>query len=443
MPSRSRSRLLAVLAFCVLGLPVLPNDAAASASPHPVVVSGYKDGPVNVPAHYTFGTMAQLPLGAGPWVVWAKAYVVDTSPEGRILTCVLAVGVQHERTQVVPYPNDSPAQVVVSVAGRVSPPNGAATLRCFTNGASSVFQLHFIKITALKAGRFTFGHQQPPRTTSTSGGSGVPRVVSFNRAGPVDVRSDALAPVMRLDPPPGRWAAVATFGVRTTLTGVNPNIVTRLARCRLGDGSHFTDVEIRLAPAHFVPDRLDGALDVAPLSGPVTLRCRSDGATGDVQARHIRITLIRPGTLTKVNMSSGTRTTTGSGIPDIVHGFLFRPVPVPGASALGTVARLHVGRGRWAVLAALWLHRTVSGASQSTCQLQAGASFDESRTEIIAGHKSDHVSMALEVVHRFVTSSPGTVVLKCASEGADGSVVARHIRITAIKAGTLTNTPLS
>ena len=95
------------------------------------------------------------------------------------------------------------------------------------------------------------------------------------------------------------------------------------------------------------------------------------------------------------------------------------------------------------MLAALWLHRTVSGASQSTCQLQAGASFDESRTEIIAGHKSDHVSMALEVVHRFVTSSPGTVLLKCASEGADGSVVARHIRITAIKAGTLTNTPLS
>src|SRR5438067_7044424 len=142
------------------------------------------------------------------------------------------------------------------------------------------------------------------------------------------------------------------------------NVVTRRARCRLGDGSHFTDVEIRLAPAHFVPDRLDGALDVAPLSGPVTLRCRSDGATGDVQARHIRITLIRPGTLIKVNMSSGTRTTTGSGIPDIVHGFLFGPVPVPGASALGTVARLHVGRGRWAALAARWPHGTPSGATQ-------------------------------------------------------------------------------
>ena len=119
--------------------------------------------------------------------------------------------------------------------------------------------------------------------------------------------------------------------------------------------------------------------------------------------------------------------------PVIKSGFKNGPVTVTG-STLKTVASMSLGAGSWAIFAKAFLH---GGASPSvvTCQLTAGADFDPADAALETGPGAAfEQTIALNVAHKFATA--GSVTLACKSPSTTVSV--NYIKITAIKAGTLT-----
>ncbi len=124
-------------------------------------------------------------------------------------------------------------------------------------------------------------------------------------------------------------------------------------------------------------------------------------------------------------------------IPVIKTGFKNGPVGVSGTKAK-TVASMSLGKGSWEIFAKAWLHGGPDPVA-ANCNLVAGADFDNATAALETGAGSSYAhSIALMVAHKF--GSAGTVKLQCMSFGVAISV--NFIKITAIKAGTLTNVGL-
>jgi hypothetical protein len=125
--------------------------------------------------------------------------------------------------------------------------------------------------------------------------------------------------------------------------------------------------------------------------------------------------------------------------PVIVSGFKNGPVLVTG-SGLKTIATMHVPSGHWAISGKAWALNLGSVFLEVDCRLVAGTSSDSSRP--VVGPNGQNVSaatLAFNVIHTFKTA--GTVTVRCNSFGV--SLQVNQIKITAIKAGKLTNSKLS
>jgi hypothetical protein len=123
--------------------------------------------------------------------------------------------------------------------------------------------------------------------------------------------------------------------------------------------------------------------------------------------------------------------------PVIISGFKDGPVSISNASQ-NVLARLRLPQGSWAIFGKAWVD-DVGIAVDMDCRLVAGGDFDQARAALSqgVGAPSDE-TIAMNVVHRF--GSPGMVKFECKSFGA--AVDVNFIKITAIKAGQLTNRPL-
>lgn len=122
--------------------------------------------------------------------------------------------------------------------------------------------------------------------------------------------------------------------------------------------------------------------------------------------------------------------------PIIKVGFKNGPVSFTGAGK--TVASMSLTKGSWDIFAKLWLH----GGSKPvvvTCVLVAGPDFDGTTAALEVGPTSAFAqAIALNVAHKF--NATGNVKLQCTSVGT--TVSANFIKISAIKAGTLTSAKL-
>ncbi|MFL5798455.1 MAG: hypothetical protein ACJ77A_11055 [Actinomycetota bacterium] len=142
-------------------------------------------------------------------------------------------------------------------------------------------------------------------------------------------------------------------------------------------------------------------------AGSANLRCESTAGTGDVKANLLRMTAIQAGTLTDKTIGGSTHTS-GSGIPLVVTAHATAPVDLSGGT-LGTVASVQLPEGPWFVMADLWARDTLS-------------------TGAVDGFE-------LATVHTF--SSPGAVTLLSGDTASTGQVEIQFVKITAIKAGSL------
>jgi hypothetical protein len=127
----------------------------------------------------------------------------------------------------------------------------------------------------------------------------------------------------------------------------------------------------------------------------------------------------------------------GPSLPVVISGAKKGPVDISGSSVFGTIARLKLPKGAWAVVAKGFLSNDGSPAV-ATCRLSAGADSNLFEAKPVSGGASgSRASVLLMVVHVFPAA--GAALLRCESTGGTGDVKANLIRMTAIKAGALTD----
>ncbi len=138
---------IAMLAVMVMFASALPLSAAG---PNNLtwVKSGWKDGPVELPA--TLGEVASLPLPRGSYAVSAKLWLWNDTGQVRLSNCKLSLGNSWDWVEEE-TPGLEHEAISLQVAGRLRGP-GKAVLECFDQGAGEV-TAHWIKITAIKASR--------------------------------------------------------------------------------------------------------------------------------------------------------------------------------------------------------------------------------------------------------------------------------------------------
>lgn len=266
-----------------------------------------------------------------------------------------------------------------------------------------------------------------------------PHIIVLEKDGPVPIPVGRSGWIASLELPRGRWAILAKL---------NPVMVdfsdTGFVRCRLEAGSDEDRTEHTIFDISTTQSRLVLGLQIVhnfprPGGGAARLRCES--SVQEVEARFIRITAVKAGRLTRIDLGSGTRTTNGDGIPEIVFASRDEPVPVR-AGEFGRVAGIDLPHGSWVVFAKLDVARTSGTASELTCRLSAGADVDQ--IELGIGRfppPPDRPIAMLNVAHTFESANGGTVALRCRRSGAP--VEASFVRLTAIRAGHLTEVPVS
>jgi hypothetical protein len=124
--------------------------------------------------------------------------------------------------------------------------------------------------------------------------------------------------------------------------------------------------------------------------------------------------------------------------PAVYSGFHDAPITLP--STLSTIATLRVPAGSYAVFAKLTVWNGQNIDDLLTCKLVAGSDFDTSYT-VLTGNTvpfANYAAMELNVVHHF--GGRGKIHLQCTGGSVD--TTASWIKITAVKAGSISNTAI-
>ncbi len=179
-----------------------------------------------------------------------------------------------------------------------------------------------------------------------------PEVYAGEKAGAISIPvSDTFTTIASLTVPVGRWVAFAKFEARVPSGSIN--IV-----CDLVAGTGASQTRQRGYSRVGMPENNEqGAADLSfnldhtftNLVGAFRLRCMADnvGAT----AHSIRIAAMRVGTLTRRPLGLGAATTTGSGKPEVVHGFRNTPVSIPDSDTFSPIAAMPLSAGTWLIRA--------------------------------------------------------------------------------------------
>jgi hypothetical protein len=131
--------------------------------------------------------------------------------------------------------------------------------------------------------------------------------------------------------------------------------------------------------------------------------------------------------------------TAAAASPVIVAGFKNGPVNFTSDSQQ-VIATMNVPAGSWAISAKETLLNLSAGFVDADCRLVAASASDIARVILEPnGQSASGQTVPFLVIHKF--TSPGAVKLTC--NGFGDELEATNMKITAIKAGTLTNGPIS
>lgn len=439
--STARSVRLALAASMVLTVGVL-GAASVAAGSAPTIIHGAKVGPVAIPA--TRRNVARLALPQGGWQVIVKAQLVSSGTESHHgVQCRLKVGKRMDNANASPGRKGtwrSRMPMLLSIAGRLSSP-GNAVVSCVGEVGGAV-TIRDIRMTAIKAGRlFTLNG------TAKETGKGTPYIISKKGPATVSLWGDGSPKdVDWLGLPAGRWWIIAK--------AVYQGGVNRAYSCRLEAGGDWDEVEFTGALAGKHGDRLPLGLQVVhhfPADGFAALTCQTAPTTNNhsFDMGQVTITAVEVGKLTNRNLAADTQSSWGSGAPRVISGWHNGPLGIPRKTAgYKRLTSLSLPWGRWSVLAKLWVDTesgTTDHAGLVTCRLVFGSVADEATIDFSkppswASTYGLPQPMALAISYSSI--EPGPVELRCRRAKAGGPVKAYFIKITAIKAGSLTRKPL-
>jgi hypothetical protein len=145
----------AVTAAVMAGAPALARNTVARTAPSPVIVAGFKNGPVALTGS-GLTTVAKLHVPSGAWAIFAKAWILNLSSSTLEPDCRLVAGSSSDNSHPSLGPNTStPATALaLNVVHRFK---AASTVTMKCNSFSFPMDVIQIKITAIKAGKLTSG----------------------------------------------------------------------------------------------------------------------------------------------------------------------------------------------------------------------------------------------------------------------------------------------
>jgi hypothetical protein len=247
-----------------------------------------------------------------------------------------------------------------------------------------------------------------------------PTIIAAHREDAIDVRGNStFGTVASVSLPAGNWLVSANALL------VGTDYVSRI-ECQLFAGSTSYKGRTLTSPS--------GVHSVTPLlllwgahyatAGKASLKCYSNGATGDVLIRDVHLVAVKVGTLTTNAGTSGTGAPRAYAIQDPTL-----RVTSGGAGNYQDLQTLSLGAGRWLVQATGWYAET-DGDAQIDCRLQAAGSTADQASGFMP--KFNEYSVGLEGI--VALSAATTVHLQCASSA---SLIIYGSAINTLKIGTL------
>lgn len=218
-------RLLAGGLLGLLAAGLAPGVASAA---NPTIIQ-YRNNTPQAVQGGAYGTVATVHLGAGRWLVLAKAELAfpEQGDAHQTTTCTLfingglAAGLQSWMSISQPNSTSTTAGVASGVNESFSLSIGnalnhadSALLRCYTNAGLNHVFIRQIHITAIKVNKLSVFHSGS--STPTVYGSGTPEAIwMWNTAGTA-LSSGGSAFDSSLNLPAGNWMAVASSNLYAT-----------------------------------------------------------------------------------------------------------------------------------------------------------------------------------------------------------------------------------
>jgi hypothetical protein len=260
-----------------------------------------------------------------------------------------------------------------------------------------------------------------------------PNVISGYDDGPANITGGVYAQVASLALPKGTWYVRATAYLEGNTYGLTHHVAT----CKLMLGGGVDTVTAS-------PTGSGGGSSLSLLltmthkfnaPGSASLTCTSDAATGELALRFIKITGVQIGQLTSLPFG-GASTTVGTGSPRVITGYKTASTSVAADGHTHQVARLPLPAGRWWVLAkGVVSAANAASLSDASCTLQTGGTSDGAQIGPNAlGAPVDQIPFSVQL--DVDMAAKGAATLVCG--GGPGAFKVSKLRITAMKAGTLT-----
>lgn len=448
MPRQTISRHLHVpgllLTATALVVALLPQPLVAAPAKEPTVIAGFEEGPIDVPGGEVPAAIASMELARGRWILYAKAYLVNTSDQVLTTKCRLTAGDDFDETAVStdgdPAPHDAPESAAIAaqlIHSFTALEGGEVSLHCASDGLDGQVEASYVRITAVSAGRVRL--ERFGRTPKSFGPpKALPKVLSgYENESIVLANDGTFKSVGKLTIPAGNWAFVGKLMMRNT--GVEP----REVRCRLVTGATVDEAEARLGASDNGPDRMALSLVSAhrfQRDGVASLQCATVSSPGQINARAIRLTAIRAGRLVTAFPGGGTDEGVGKGSegPRVVFGASNGPTTLSGRNIVTTVGTLGLTEGPWTVFAKLSLENTTNADQEVTCRLETEFYDDEVRLQLAPSGGSGVEGGELTTIFLNVSSDLDAglddVSLRCNAGGEVGSVVTRNLRVMGVRA---------
>lgn len=407
-----RSPVLATVATAF----VLSTAATPALATSPAVIYSFNNGPdpiINDGSYHEFDDLRVIP--AGTWWVTVTAtldasnLLFDPSATASVTSCRLRTGedtTEDEASWLLP--KGAGPRAIESVYLTMVHSEAAEWVASFDCRSDADFEVDVSNV----------------RITAVSGfvGSGSPRLVfASNSDGTVPANSDTNLGSMRV--PRGRWFIVAKAEI-ASLIGASETT------CRIVAGADRDTQAISLTQAGDFGSAGEIVVQTAhqfSRPGLVSLRCVA--GSQPVVALNIHLVAIKAGKLQKVSTSGST--TTGTGTPVVVAGFVNSSLAIPGDGIAHTIVSMPLPAGAWLIDAKAQL--TDASATRVECTL----SPDGDKTDATlsrGGPGLGHAGLFMQAA-RDSGGAPLTVTLSCMAPGPGTSL--GFVRLTAISAAPL------
>jgi hypothetical protein len=409
-----RAIALGAILVGVLLVQAVPVEAAGG----PTVIAVHRNGAFDMSGQVTFGSVARMSVPAGNWLITATSTIQTTTSVSDV-ECQLVAGTEFYKSISIPTGGGvGSSQPMVLLLAHHFAKKGAVILKCKSNGWLGDVLVRDVHMTAVQVGQLT--------DTAGIFGTGAPAASYAQDSSARGWTDSSNHDVQDLRLPAGTWLvqAVAWGGAGGDGDRID---------CTLGWSSTTVD--------QFVGDfegvqravYLEGVITL-PSPGGVNVTCHDGQALWYLYGS--AISAIQVGTL-KYGPLGGSLTTTGSGSPTVIGGYNDSAGGVAASQALSSIASESLGTGSWFVTA----KSSFLGAAPAniTCQARLGTVSDQGRVIIDAGNNmANWMAMSLTKA----VSATSNASLACGQSASSGDVAYFHVRLFALKAGSLTDTDL-